>query len=218
MRIIDLFGAISVALWFGMAEANRSAGQVIAWQISPMKFQSIFYCLAYLLFVNHAVALEPLDYKLRVPKEWSLHSGRVLTLDYEPHTVTRIRDRNMTLFEIRYPEVITQIIASERRQALLFLVARNAESGGFNYAYLMTLEDVPGQSLKPEKRLAAGSGPMTKRRWVVELGAVSDDAKIALLKIGEPDETEPPFKVGHIWETWDLVKPKLLKTGLSLGQ
>jgi hypothetical protein len=194
----------------------------IAWRmregVKSVKYRFVFYSLACFLFVSHAVALEALDYKLRMPKEWSLHSGRVLTIDYEPHTVTRIRERSITLFEIRYPEVITQITASERRQALLFLVARHAESGGFNYAYLMTLEDTPGQSLKFEKRLTIGASPMTKRRWVVELGAVSDDAKIALFKVGEPDETKPPFKVGHIWETWDLVTPKLLKTGLSVGQ
>jgi hypothetical protein len=183
-----------------------------------MKFRCVFCSLAWFMFAHHARALERLDYTLRVPTEWTLSSGRVLTIDYEPHTVTRIRDRNMTVCEIRYPEVVTQIIASEQRQALLLLVGRSVDSGGFNYAYLMTLEDGAGESMKLEKRLVADTTPGTKRRWVVELGAVSDDARIALIKMGEPDATEAPFKVGHIWETWDLVTPKLLKTGLSLGQ
>jgi hypothetical protein len=191
-------------------------------EAKAMKICLIVWSFVFLFPMRESIAqptFSKLDYSFRPAKEWKLHSGRVLTFEYEPHKRTRIQDQNRTVFEIKYPEVTTQIVASDEGGALLLLVLRHLESaGGFNYAYLLTIQEAPGGVLRFERRLLADNGPMTAGRRVVELGAVSDDAAIALLKIGEPDNAVAPYKVGHIWERWDLVTPKLLKTGLSVGQ
>lgn len=158
------------------------------------------------------------DYTFRSAKEWTLQSGRVLTIDYDPKKVTRLRDQNSVLFEISYPEVITQIVASEGGRSLLILVSRMVEPGGYNYSYLLTVQEIRGAGIEVEKRLPVGIAPMIGRRWVVELGAVSDDARLGLIKLGESDQTRPPFKVGRVWETWDLVAARLVSTGLKLCQ
>lgn len=185
-----------------------------------MRLLNLKAAATFLIIVAAAGTLRaaPTEYTLRSPKEWTLQSGRVLTIDYDRQKVTRLRDQNSVFFEISYPEVITQVVASEGARSLLILVSRMVEPRGYNYSFLLTVQETRGAGIKVEKRLPAGIAPMMGRRWVVELGAVSDDARLGLIKLGEADQAQPPFKVGRVWETWDLVAPRLVSTGLKLCQ
>ncbi len=157
-----------------------------------------------------------LDYSFRDEPVWHFRSGRVLEVRYEEKKKTVIQQDGAILYSIEYPDVIHQIITSERHDTLLFLVFSQRTSGGADYAYLLTVHEKPNQQLAFEKRLPREVSPMRKHQWIAELGAVSDDAGIALVKMGEPDRDRTPYKIGYVWETWDLVSPMLLKTGLRL--
>lgn len=156
-----------------------------------------------------------LDYTFRSPSSWTFADGRVINVHYEPRQATRFTEGNSALHEVRFPEVITQIIASENKRALLVLVSRKI-SGGFKYDHVIAVRQLSNRSLIFEKRLEAGTGPIVHGRWVVELGAISDDGETALFKMAEPSSAVAPYTVGKVWETWHLPSSALLKSGLTI--
>ena len=157
-----------------------------------------------------------LDYTFRSPSAWTFADGRVLNIKYQPREATRLSERNAVLYEIAYPQVVTQIIASENKHALLILVSRSLPSGGFNYDHVICVRQLPNDSFAFEKRLEARSGPITRGRWIVELGALSDDGETALIKMAEPSDAVAPYSVGKVWETWHLPDSTLLRSGLAI--
>lgn len=159
-----------------------------------------------------------LDYTFRSPATWTFADGRVLNVKYQPHEATRFIERDTVLHELAYPLVVTQIIASENKHALLILVSRSLPSGGFKYDHVLTVRELADHSLAFEKRLEAGAGPIVQGRWIVELGALSDDGETALIKMAEPSNAVAPYDVGKVWETWHLPSNKLLRSGLTICQ
>jgi hypothetical protein len=167
------------------------------------------------------VAAEPrlmtsLDYSFKPATEWRVGAGHVLKFEYVNHKETLIHDQGTTVFVLSYPEVVHSIIASENERALLVLVNTIRKSGGYDYTYVLTVQELQNHTLAFQRWLPAGRDPMRKYRWVVELGAISDDANIALIKVGEPDRDEAPYTVGKVWETWNLKEARILKTGLTI--
>lgn len=184
-------------------------------------YLSTIALITHVAIAQQSPSFQVLEYKFRDAPEWPLRSGRVLDVQYEGRKehgrVTTIQENGTILFQIEYPEVVHQIIASEQRESLLVLVFRQRESGGgADYAYLLTAREKQDGTVEFQKRLPDEVPPMRKHQFVSELGAISDDASVALIKMGEPDREQPPYKVGYVWETWNLSSPKLLKTGLKL--
>jgi hypothetical protein len=156
-----------------------------------------------------------LEYKFRGPAEWTLKSGLVVKIVYNPRQDTIITAGANTLRKIPYPDVIGQVIASDDSESLLFLI-QERKSLGYDYSHLLSMRENKNGGIEFALYLSRDLEPMRKNRWVVELGAVSNDGKRALIKMGEPDREIAPFTVGHVWETWDLSTPSLLKIGLKL--
>jgi hypothetical protein len=52
--------------------------------------------------------------------------------------------------------------------------------------------------------------------WVRDLGAISNDGSRALFRIARKSAAVAPYDVGEQWQTWDLDKNVLIKTGLSV--
>jgi len=55
-----------------------------------------------------------------------------------------------------------------------------------------------------------------RNEWVRDLGAISDDGQRALFKVGRKSAPVAPYSVSAAWQTWDLDKNLLLKTGLTV--
>lgn len=175
-----------------------------------------------LLFALHAAALadSPMvglvkDYEFRNPRTWQV-GGHNVVFEYGNKTATSIRDGDSIIATLRYPQVITGIIASDNGKTLLVLVNTERQFGGLDYDRLMTIrEDGSDHQLTIHEWLSSGQ-PYMKLRWVVELGAISEDGQRVLVKMAEQDKGRPPYVVGWVWETWDLKAEKMLGTGLKL--
>ena len=103
---------------------------------------------------------------------------------------------------------------NDEKSALVFLVMRNT-NGGFNYKMLLVAKENADGKLAIDQHLPAGSEPMSEPvRWVSELGAVSSDGTMILVKMGWQDRPVAPYNVNYLWETWDLRTAKLVKKGL----
>lgn len=178
-------------------------------------------CLSFCLSLPAATFAESpsygaiLDYGFKCPATWQL-GLHPLVFEYIRGKETVIRDQNTPVFTLNYPNVVTGAIASENGKVLLVLVSQVQSSGGWNYDHLMTVQEISGGTLQFREWLPAGQEPMRKHRWIMELGAISDDGHTILVKMGEPDRDKVPYTVGDVWETWDLSTSKLVKTGLKL--
>ena len=54
-----------------------------------------------------------------------------------------------------------------------------------------------------------------RRWWVSEIGALSDDGEVALIKLGISGENNGPIE--YSWQTWQLSPAKQLGTGLTVS-
>lgn len=123
-----------------------------------------------------------------------------------------------TVYRLRYPEVITHAITSDNKTSLMFLIRRYKGRGAYFYDHALVVKETTPLACSIEKALSIGSLGMTKRRWIAELGAISDDGETALVKIAKADREQAPYKCTNSWETLDLRSGQTIKVGLAIGE
>lgn len=155
--------------------------------------------------------------------EFSL-AGQKLHIDVTKEQPRLMDDSDDTLYYFGKSEVVRESIASESEACLLLRVmiqrpqAKGAHGVSYDYGYILRIVVESDGKTRVSRVMDSALPPMNMlHRTVSELGAVSDDGKIALLKFGEADREETPYKMTYSWQTWDLDTPKALGTGLRLG-
>jgi hypothetical protein len=159
----------------------------------------------------------PTDYTLPVPLIWALRSGRSLELAYEREKETRITCEGRLVYSIPYPNLISSAVVSENKTALLFKVSRCIAKGAYYYDHLLVIKETAPFDFSVQARLAAQTLRSDRRRWISQLGAVSDSGDVALVQMAEPDRPSAPYKTNVTWQTLDLESGRVLKTGPSVG-
>lgn len=156
-----------------------------------------------------------MDYAFRSPLIWRV-GNRSIVFDYKNKSETVIRDGETVVYSLPFPKVVTGIIASEDKTTLLIIISLVQKDGGWNYDRLMILRKEAADEIVVSYECLLMNEPEIDQKWVVELGAISDDGRVALVKMGVPDGDRPPYNVNHVWETWDLKSQKRVGIGIKL--
>ena len=156
-----------------------------------------------------------MDYAYRGPLTWQLGT-RSVVFEYKKGVETFFREGETVIYRLPFPQVITGVIASENKKTLLIHISLIQERGGWNYDHLMTLSEEAADKRVVIHECLSTNEPSMKRKWIVEVGAVSDDGQVALVKMGEPDDERPSYNVNHVWQKWDLKSQELIGVGMKL--
>lgn len=157
-------------------------------------------------------------YSFSAATEWPLASGATVSFEWVPKKITRLVVSGHLIGEVIYPDLITQIVVSKKRTALLILTCRERPSNARDFSGLVRVvadSSSPAhfQQLRfPERDASGDMLPL----YVTEVGAISDDGRQAILRVAHQTADTAPYNVNRTWETWDLDGPTLLKRGLSL--
>ncbi len=169
--------------------------------------------LLLMAFVSAVLADEP---------TWTLSGGKTLRLDKSGDTQKLIDSSGAVVAQFAAGEDVYGAVVSEGHTCLLVLLfverlgKRSADRRGFDYGYLLRVTS-DSSGWHTTRLFEHATPPMNElHRFISELGAVSDDGKIALLKFGAANREQTPYTMDYTWQTWELDTPKLLGTGLKL--
>jgi hypothetical protein len=160
---------------------------------------------------NDGITLDT-KWRLNGTTEWQLHDGPLVSIRESESEGTSFHDKDgRTLFKLGKGKSLEQAALSAQRKTLMFNVGNDDGFGG-------ALLRVSMQGAKPkfEQVFSYPVTPLFKgdRWWVRELGAVSDDGNIVVLKIG----WESPKRkwISYEWQTWSIREEKRLGRGLQI--
>ena len=166
------------------------------------------------------VSVGATDQTLKQPKidRYTMADGAVVSITRdELHDTLKAADGRI-IVELGQREVLAEAVQSPNKKYLLCVLQTHELFGkgdskllGFNFSGLARISH-------------SASGGWTFARvwkvdhneWVRDLGAISDDGHRALFRVARKSAPVAPYSVGQEWQTWELDKNVLLKTGLSV--
>lgn len=159
----------------------------------------------------------PLGVRLGGKTEWKMVTGETLTIT-SADGVEKVVTPQLTVIEIPAPEFVGQAIPNRTGSCLLLRVMVGSPGGGANYSRLIRLSQNPKGEWTPQTFLANDAPPMNEvRRWISEIGAVSDTGRMVLFKMGEEEKGEgPSHRMYYSWQTWQLDPPKKVADGIRV--
>jgi hypothetical protein len=168
-------------------------------------------CLPILLAFSTALAGE---------STWTFSNGKTLRVDASAEIRKLVDDSNLIVADLPAGLAIRGAVMSESGTCLLILVSQERPSVngkdavGYDYAPLLRItSDNAGWHVN--RVLEHAAPPMNQlHRSVSELRAVSDDGKTVILKLGEANREETPYRMAYSWQTWDLDQSRMLGEAL----
>ena len=153
------------------------------------------------------------DTRLKETK-WRLADGELLWL-LTAGDRTRLMDGRATVVtEIAAPDYVEEVIVSGTSTCLLLRIMRRTPGAVSHYSRLLRITRARHSPWVAEPILQRDTSSTEPQRWIVELGAISDSGRMALLKIGELDSRTS--RLTYSWQTWLLDSARKVSEGRSL--
>lgn len=177
--------------------------------------------------VKEELAERPHRWKWAAATVWKMADGQTIKIGDEGGKIETTTGK--VLERLKDLENVFQVIQSQNKQALLLQVMKrrpksksaSPDAGeGYDYVALMVirLKGGSGKSVLEASRVLSQEALTFSQadRWVSELGAVDEEGRRALIKVGEMHQKPGERKMDYTWQTWDLATEKKIGDGLSL--
>jgi len=153
-----------------------------------------------------------LELRLHGITQWQMAGGAVLKVESTENGTRFFRD-NETIVEIPIPEIVWEVKLNRPGNCV---IVRLSVEGKYSRLVRMTC-DPRGrwtvETVLPKNLLEMDQ----RRRWISEIGAVSDTGRMLLCRVGEPP-VEGDGYINYSWQTWLLSPPKKASDGIRVPE
>lgn len=130
--------------------------------------------------------------------------------------VRLVAPRGREVYRVDAPLWLEQAVSSENHRVLLLLLTRTDVHALLRHYGIVRLRLDSQNRLEVAEFMRASAE--TREPWVQDLGAVSDDGQIALLRLSRPHRVSSDQTIYfYDWQTWDIERPMKIGDGLAVS-